>query len=77
MVDKAWVKAGEIGVSETVVILTMGAISRLLAGWTGSQSPTIEMAQNKAYTALFYISTQEFFNFIKGDSSVPRLPERT
>ncbi len=32
--------------------------------------PTIEMAQNEAYTALFGISTQEFFNFIKGDPSL-------
>jgi len=27
----------------------------------------IEIAQNKAYTALFGVPTQEFFNFIKGD----------
>jgi len=30
----------------------------------------IEMAQNKAYTALFGVSTQDFFNFIKGDPSL-------
>ena len=36
----------------------------------GAPLPTIEMAQNKAYTALFGISTQEFFNFIKGDPSL-------
>jgi uncharacterized protein GlcG (DUF336 family) len=28
------------------------------------------MAQNKAYTALLGVSTQEFFNFIKGDPSL-------
>jgi uncharacterized protein GlcG (DUF336 family) len=28
------------------------------------------MAQNKAYTALFGISTQEFFDFIKDDPSL-------
>jgi uncharacterized protein GlcG (DUF336 family) len=28
------------------------------------------MAQNKAYTALFGISTQESFNFIQGDPSL-------
>jgi uncharacterized protein GlcG (DUF336 family) len=28
------------------------------------------MAQNKAYTALFGVSTQEFFNFIKSDPSL-------
>src|SRR5438270_13642276 len=48
----------------------MAAISRPLAGWMGPRSPTIEMAQNKAYTALLGVSTQEFFNFIKGDPSL-------
>jgi uncharacterized protein GlcG (DUF336 family) len=38
-------------------------ISRL----DGASIPTIEIAQNKAYTALFGVSTQDFFNFIQGD----------
>jgi hypothetical protein len=46
------------------------AISRPLAGWMGPKFPTIEMAQNKAYTALLDISTQDFFNFIQGDPSL-------
>jgi uncharacterized protein GlcG (DUF336 family) len=32
--------------------------------------PTIEIAQKKAYTALFGVSTQDFFNFIQGDPSL-------
>ena len=32
----------------------------------------IEMAQNKAYTALFGVSTQDFFNFIKDDRRFAR-----
>jgi len=36
----------------------------------GALIPTIEMAQNKAYTALFGVSTQEFFDFIQGDPSL-------
>src|SRR6266480_5465014 len=36
----------------------------------GASMPTIEIAQNKAYTALFGISTQDFFNFIQGDPSL-------
>jgi uncharacterized protein GlcG (DUF336 family) len=36
------------------------------------------MAQNKAYTALFGVSTQDFFDFIQGDPSllagIPALP---
>ena len=30
----------------------------------------IEMAQNKAYTALFGVPTEEFFKFIAGDPSL-------
>ena len=30
----------------------------------------IEIAQNKAYTALFGVPTQDFFNFIQGDPSL-------
>jgi uncharacterized protein GlcG (DUF336 family) len=36
----------------------------------GAPIPTIEMAQNKAYTALFGVSRQEFFNFIQADPSL-------
>ena len=36
----------------------------------GASIPTIEIAQNKAYTALFGVSTQDFFNFIQGDPSL-------
>jgi uncharacterized protein GlcG (DUF336 family) len=36
----------------------------------GASMPTIEIAQNKAYTALFGVSTQDFFNFIQGDPSL-------
>jgi len=36
----------------------------------GAPIPAIEMAQNKAYTALLGVSTQEFFNFIQGDPSL-------
>jgi uncharacterized protein GlcG (DUF336 family) len=36
----------------------------------GAPIPTIEMAQNKAYTALFGVSTQEFADFIQGDPSL-------
>jgi uncharacterized protein GlcG (DUF336 family) len=36
----------------------------------GASMPTIEIAQKKAYTALFGVSTQDFFNFIQGDPSL-------
>ena len=36
----------------------------------GAPIPTIEMAQNKAYTAPLGVSTQDFFNFIQSDPSL-------
>jgi uncharacterized protein GlcG (DUF336 family) len=36
----------------------------------GASMPTIEIAQKKAYTALFGVSSQDFFNFIQGDPSL-------
>src|SRR5260370_31500507 len=36
----------------------------------GARISTIEMAQNKAYTALLGVSKQDFFNFIQGDPSL-------
>ena len=69
MVEAAVAKARELGVSENVAILDDGgnlkAFSRMEA-----PIPTIEMAQNKAYTALLGVSTQEFSNFVQSDPSL-------
>jgi uncharacterized protein GlcG (DUF336 family) len=70
MVDKAVAKAKEIGVSENVAILDDGGNLKAFSRMDGAPIPTIEMAQNKAYTALLGVSTQEFFNFIQGDPSL-------
>src|SRR6266481_555410 len=70
MVDAAVAKAREIGVSENVAILDDGGNLKAFSGMDGAPIPTIEIAQNKAYTALFGVSTQEFFNFIQGDPSL-------
>ena len=70
LVDAAVAKAREIGVSENVAILDDGGNLKAFSRMDGAPIPTIEMAQNKAYTALFGISTQDFFNFIKGDPSL-------
>jgi uncharacterized protein GlcG (DUF336 family) len=70
MVDAAVAKAREIGVSENVAILDEGGNLKAFGRMDGAPLPTIEMALNKAYTALFGISTQEFFNFIKSDPSL-------
>src|ERR1700722_162478 len=70
MVDAAVAKAKELGVSENVTILDDGGNLKAFARMDGAPIPTTEMAQNKAYTALMGISTQEFFTFIKGDPSL-------
>src|SRR5258708_29517743 len=78
MVDAAVAKARELGVSENVAILDDGGNLKAFCRMDGAPIPTTEMAQNKAYTALFGVSTQEFFNFIQSDPSllaaIPTLP---
>ena len=70
MVDEAVAKAREIGVSENVAILDEGGNLKAFYRMDGASILSIEMAQNKAYTALFGVSTQDFFNFIQGDPSL-------
>ena len=70
MVNAAVAKAKETGVSENVVILDDGGNLKAFGRMDGAPLPTIEMAQNKAYTALLGVSTQDFFNFIQSDPSL-------
>src|SRR5712664_1015965 len=70
MVDAAVAKATELGVSENVAILDDGGNLKAFSRMDGAPIPTIEMAQNKAYTSLFGVSTQDFFNFIQSDPSL-------
>src|ERR1700724_1663115 len=70
MVNEALAKARQIGVSENVAILDDGGNLKAFSRMDGAPIPTIEIAQNKAYTALFGVSTQDFFNFIQSDPSL-------
>jgi uncharacterized protein GlcG (DUF336 family) len=70
MVDAAVAKARELGVTENVAILDDGGNLKAFRRMDGAPILCIEMAQNKAYTALFGVSTQDFFNFIQGDPSL-------
>src|SRR5260370_908734 len=67
---KRLAKPKELGVSENVTILDDGGNLKAFGRMDGAPIPTIEMAQNKAYTALLGVSTQDFFNFIQGDPSL-------
>src|SRR2546429_5972357 len=69
MVDEAMAKARQLGVAENVAILDDGGNLKAFGRMDGAPILCIEMAQNKAYTALFGVSTQDFFNFIQGDRS--------
>jgi uncharacterized protein GlcG (DUF336 family) len=78
MVDEAVAKAKELGVTENVTILDDGGNLKAFGRMDGAPIFSIEIAQRKAYTALFGISTQELFNSIQGDPSLlagmPMLP---
>jgi uncharacterized protein GlcG (DUF336 family) len=70
MVNAAVAKARELGVTENVAILDDGGNLKAFSRMDGASIPTIEIAQKKAYTALFGVSTQDFFDFIQGDPSL-------
>jgi uncharacterized protein GlcG (DUF336 family) len=70
MVDAATAKARELGVSENVAIIDDGGNLKAFGRMDGAPILSTEIAQNKAYTALFGVSTQDFFNFIQGDPSL-------
>jgi uncharacterized protein GlcG (DUF336 family) len=64
MVNMAVAKARELGVSENVAILDDGGNLKAFSRMDGAPILCIEIAQNKAYTALFGVSTQELFDFM-------------
>ena len=70
MVDAAVAKARDLGVSENVAIVDDGGNLKAFSRMDGAPILCIEIAQNKAYTALFGVSTQELFDFIQGDPSL-------
>ena len=70
MVEEAVAKARKIGVAENVAILDDGGNLKAFRRMDGAPILCIEMAQNKAYTALFGVSTQDLFNLIQSDPSL-------
>ena len=70
MVGAALAKAKELGVTENVAIVDDGGNLKAFGRMDGAPILSIQMAQNKAYTALFGVSTQDFFNFIQSDPSL-------
>ncbi len=70
MVEAAVAKAIAIGVPENVAVLDDGGNLKAFARMDGAPLLSIEIAQHKAYTALFGFATQDFFNFIRTDPSL-------
>jgi uncharacterized protein GlcG (DUF336 family) len=70
MVDRAVAKVTELGVTENVAILEDGGNLKAFGRMDGAPILCIEIAQNKAHTALFGVSTQDLFNFIQSDQSL-------
>jgi len=70
MVEEAVRKAAKIGVPQNVAILDDGGNLKAFSRMDGAPILSIEIAQNKAYTALFGFPTQDFFNFIQTDPSL-------
>ena len=70
MVEAAVAKARKMDVTENVAVLDDGGNLKAFGRMDGAPILCIEIAQNKAYTALFGVSTQDLFNFIQGDPSL-------
>lgn len=78
MVSEAVAKARKIGVAQNVAVLDDGGNLKAFTRMDGAPILSIDIAQNKAYTALFGFPTEDFFAFINGDPSllagIPTLP---
>jgi len=78
MIAAAVAKAQELGVPQVVAVLDESGLLKAFCRMDGAALVSIEVAQNKAYTALFGMPSQDFYNFIKDDpallAGVPHIP---
>src|SRR5438128_11866619 len=78
MVAAAVAKAQVLGVPQVVAILDESGLLKAFCRMDGAPLISIEVAQNKAYTALLGAPSQDFFNRIKDDpallAGVPHIP---
>lgn len=70
MVKAAVAKAKELGVPQVVAVLDEGGLLKAFCRMDGAPLVGIEVAQNKAYTALVGMPSHEFYNFIKNDPAL-------
>lgn len=78
MVAAAVAKAQELGIPQVAAVLDESGHLKAFCRMDSAPLVSIEVAQNKAYTALFGMPSHEFFNFIKNDpallAGVPHIP---
>jgi len=78
MIDAAVAKAKSLGVPQVVAVLDESGLLKAFCRMDGAPLISIEVAQNKAYTALLGAPSQDFFNRIKDDpallAGVPHIP---
>jgi uncharacterized protein GlcG (DUF336 family) len=78
MVAAAVAKATELGIPQVVAVLDESGLLKAFCRMDGAALVSLEVAQNKAYTALFGMPSQDFYNFIKDDpallAGVPHIP---
>jgi uncharacterized protein GlcG (DUF336 family) len=78
MIEGAVARANSIGVPQVVAILDESGLLKGFCRMDGAPLISIEVAQNKAYTALLGTPSQDCFNQIKDDpallAGVPHIP---
>jgi uncharacterized protein GlcG (DUF336 family) len=78
MIEAAVAKANSLSVPQVVAILDESGLLKAFCRMDGAPLISIEVAQNKAYTALLGAPSQDFFNRIKDDpallAGVPHIP---
>jgi len=78
MVAAAVAKATALGIPQVVAVLDESGLLKAFCRMDGAALVSIDVAQNKAYTALFGMPSQDFYNFIKDDPALlagaPHIP---
>jgi uncharacterized protein GlcG (DUF336 family) len=81
VVDAAVAKATDLGVPQVVAVLDESGLLKAFCRMDGAALVAIEVAQNKAFTALYGLSSEGLFHAIKGDpallTSMPQVPRLT
>ncbi|MGH7905832.1 MAG: GlcG/HbpS family heme-binding protein [Candidatus Binataceae bacterium] len=70
MVEAAAAKAKELGVPQVIAIIDDTGYTKALGRMDGAPLMCEEIAQSKAFTALFGMPTSEFFNALKNQPSL-------